>query len=444
MSERIGVGVRGAGTVGGGVIRELLLHGEEWGLELRGVAVDDPNKKGREFEGPLYTDSKGLLSDDRIRIVVEAPGGVTPKDSRDFMLEAINSGRSIVTPAKAPIALFAPQLFDAARSRSVDIQFEGTVAGGVPIVNPMRDRARVDRVEKIMGIVNGTTNHMLSEMEKAVLKKKKRGANYRSVLNQAIAAGYAEADPTSDVEGEDAAYKLAILFMLGFNSWTDPRNIDRRGITDISPVDLDFANDFFQEGFNHTIKLLAIADKIRDDLVELRVTPALVRRDHQLANIGGVFNAVRVGWELAGPQMFTGRGAGRDATTSAVVEDLRTAAENLERGPDNLPALNQSFRIREPQDVVRGGYVRMYLKDVEMSAGIAYTILGQNHLDLQHISQRGEFTKTVKGERYAADIVTFRPTQQENVDAALADLRKSDRVIERPIFIPFEGQLIAA
>ncbi len=442
----VGVGIRGAGTVGGGVIRELQLHGQEWGLELRGVAVEDPGKPDREFKGSHYTTSNDLLADPRTKIIVEAPGGVTPEESRDFMLDAINSGRSVVTPAKAPIALFAPELFDAARSRAVDIQFEGTVGGGISIINPLRERTRVDRVNGISGIVNGTTNYILTEMMKKVKEGKKRGVSFKSVLNEAIKAGYAETNPADDIEGRDVAYKLAILSMLSFKSWVDPKSISTRGITEITPADLEFASKYVtDEAVNgHTIKLLAIAKRSEDDdSVELRVTPAIISNDHRLASVSGVFNAVQLDWELAGPQTYTGRGAGREPTTSAVVDDIRRAADNLEKGPDEIPFLDQAIRRVDPQDVVRAGYVRMYLKHIPGSAGIAYTILGSDvrlddGLNLEDISQRKKFKKIVNGETYKADIVTFEPIKQGKVDRAISALGKSDRVIEHPIFIPFE------
>jgi len=440
--ERIGVGVRGAGTVGGGVIRELQLHGQEWGIELRGVAVENPSKPDREFKGPHYTTGKDLLSDDLIRIIVEAPGGVTPEDSRDFMLDAMDSGRSVVTPAKAPIALFAPGLFEAARSRSVDLKFEGTVGGGIPVINPMLERVKVDRIQEIKGIVNGTTNYMLTEMARKVKEGKKRGISFKSVLNEAIKVGYAETNPADDIEGRDVAYKLAIMSMLGFRSWVDPKSISTRGITDITPADLEFASEYItDEAINgHTIKLLAIAKRSKDDdSIELRATPALISNDHQLARISGVFNAVYLDWELAGPQMITGRGAGREATTSAVLDDLKRAKDNLETGPDEIPSLDQAIQRKNPQDVVIAGYVRMYLKHIPGSAGIAYTILGlDDGLNLKDISQKEKFKKIVNGEVYKTDIVTFEPIEQWKVDRAIIALRKSDRVTEHPVFIPFE------
>lgn len=437
IESRIGVGVRGAGTVGSGVIRELQRYGEEYGVELRKVAAKDPNKPERDY--PAVFDENRLLTDPEIKIIIETPGGVKPEDQKEFILRAFEKGKSVVTPSKAVIALYAPELFQAAREFRVGLLYEATVAAGIPLLGPIFDREKADRLKEIKGIVNGTTNYMLSEMDEAVAKGRKRGSSSNAVKNQAIARGYAETNPESDLSGEDAAYKLAILFMQGFNSWVDPRTISTRGITEITPIDLDFVREYGtdEEGNSFAIKLLAIAKRVEDDSAELRVTPAMIS-DPQLASVNGAFNAVRIVWELAGSQMFTGLGAGTNPTTSAVMDDLRMAVGNLERGPNDLPTLNQKFRIKDPQEIVRAGYLRFDLRHIPGSAGIAYTICGENGLNLEDISQRKKFRRTVRGEVYKPDIVTFEPTTQRNVDATIKALKKSDRVVGTPVFIPFE------
>ncbi len=432
--QRIGVGVRGAGIVGGGVIRELMNHGPEWGLELRGVAVQNPANPNREFSGPHYTTSNQLLEDPSIKIIVEAPGGVHPASSAAFMEDAMSRGKNIVTPAKAPVALYPQDLFDAARENGVDFQFEGTVGGGIPVVNTLRRRTKVDQVMGITGIVNGTTNHILTQM-------RDRGMSFEEALSEAQTAGYAEADPSSDVEGKDAAYKLAILFMLGFNSAINPETIGRRGITDVTAADLDFANNYIRERGEpaHDIKLLAIAKRRNDGLFEARVTPAIIRQDNPLASVNGVFNGVKVDWELAGTHMYTGRGAGRDATTSAVLEDIRRAADNLKKGPDELPTLDGNVLLEEPQNITRAGYIRMLLAHKPMSAGEAYMIMGESGLNITQIKQEEEFATVIEGDKYIPDIVVFEPADQDIVFSALEDLALSDRVEGDPVFIPFEG-----
>ncbi|MBP9716518.1 MAG: homoserine dehydrogenase [Candidatus Levybacteria bacterium] len=433
MAERIGVGVRGAGTVGGGVIRELIKNGPDWGLELRGVAVNNPANPNREFDGPHYTTSSQLLEDPNIKIIVEATGGVIPAISAAFMTDAMGAGKSVVTPAKAPVALYPDQLFEAARQNNVDFQFEGTVGGGIPVVNTLRRRTNVDRVMGITGIVNGTTNHILTQM-------RDRGMSFEDALAEAQAAGYAEADPTSDIEGQDAAFKLAILFMLGFNSIVNPLTIERKGISDVTAADLHFANNYVGDGnTTHDIKLLAIAKRRDDGLFEARVTPAIIRRDNPLASVNGVFNGVKVDWELADSQMYTGRGAGRDATTSAVLEDIRTAAVNLGKGPDDLPTLDGQAELEEPEDIQRAGYIRMLLAHKPMSAGEAYMIMGESGLNITDIQQERQFKTVVNGEPHIPDIVVFEPARQEVIQSALEDLSFSDRVEGTPVFIPFEG-----
>ena len=433
MAEKIGVGVRGAGTVGGGVIRELMARGPEWGLELRGVAVQNPANPNREFGGPHYTTSSQLLEDPNIQIIVEAPGGVLPSVSAGFMIDAMSKGKNVVTPAKAPVALYPDQLFEAARQNVVDFQFEGTVGGGIPVVNTLRRRTGVDRVMGITGIVNGTTNHILTQM-------RDKGMNFKDALTEAQAAGYAEADPTSDIEGQDAAFKLAILFMLGFNSMVNPLTIDRRGISDVTAADLHFANNYVGDGdVAHDIKLLAIAKRRDDGLFEARVTPAIIRQDNPLASVDGVFNGVKVDWELADSQMYTGRGAGRDATTSAVLEDIGRAADNLKRGPDDLPTLDGHAELEEPENVERAGYIRMLLSHKPMSAGEAYMIMGESGLNITDIQQERQFKTLIDGEPHIPDIVVFEQARQEIIQSALEDLSLSDRVEGAPVFIPFEA-----
>lgn len=432
MAEKIGAGIRGVGNVGGGVARELTTHAEEWGIDVLGLAVKDPTKPGREFPGH-YTTSQELLDDPNIQIIVEAPGGVDSKDSAAFMMDAMSRGKSVVTPAKAPVALFARDLFNAARENDVDFQFEGAVGGGIPIINILRSRTTVDKVRSIVGIVNGTTNHILTQM-------RDRGMSFKDALKEAQAAGYAEADPTSDIEGTDAAYKLAILFMLGFNYLINPGDIDTRGITQITPIDLDFANNFARKRGEpaHEIKLLAIAKQRQDGMLEARVTPAIIRKDNPLASIAGALNAVNVDWELAGPQMYTGRGAGRDATASAVLEDVRRAARNLEAGPDPLPTLENEAQLEDPDKVVRPGYIRMLLKHEPLSAVRAYTVLGEAGINLKDTLQREEFAVVKSDGTYIPDIEIVEPIDQGAINRSLSGLENLDNVGEKPVFIPFE------
>ncbi len=444
MTERIesrprpGVVVRGAGNVGKGVIGELRAHGRDYGLDFVGVIIKDPDKA--RAEKPRYTtDRYELLNDPRTKILVETPGGVSPEDSRDFMLEAINRRISVVTPAKAPIALYAPELFEAARSRGVDIQFEGAVGGGISIVNTLRERTKVDRVKRIKGIVNGTTNFILTAMARGVAIGRKSGIDYHSILSRAIRDGYAETDPTDDVEGLDAAYKLTILLALAKGIWIHPNLIPRRGITNVRPADFAFARKYSEEeGRQQDLKLLAIANEPRIGELELSVGPALV--SGELAAVSGVFNAVEVVWRLAGRQMYTGRGAGTNPTTSAVMDDVIRAADNLEKGPDELPLLNKTARVKDPKDVIKGGFVRMYLLDKVGSAGEAYSILGNHNLNLGYIEQGKKFRIEVGGEPYLADSVEFAPVRQENIFNALEELKNSRRVLKNPgpEYVPIE------
>ncbi|MEH3088177.1 MAG: homoserine dehydrogenase [Microbacterium arborescens] len=325
--RRLRVALLGAGAVGSQVAALLLKHGDELAdrsgaaLDLVGISVRDLDAK-RDVELPrelLTTDPESLLvgSD----IVIELMGGIEP--ARTSILQAIGAGADIVTANKALLATHGPELFEAADQVGASIYYEAAAAGAIPIIRPLRDSLAGDRVQRIMGIVNGTTNYILDRMDR-------EGSDFADVLADAQALGYAEADPTADVEGYDAAQKAAILASLAFHTAVPLNAVHREGIT---RIDADMMDAARKAGY--VIKLLAVCERLTDttdtaepvgESISVRVYPALVPREHPLASVHGANNAVFVQAEAAGDLMFYGAGAGGVQTASAVLGDVVSAA----------------------------------------------------------------------------------------------------------------------
>lgn len=317
------VAILGGGTVGAQVAHRLLSSAEELGrrsgagLELIGVAVRDVKAK-RSAPIPqklLTTDAHSLIVG--ADIVVELMGGIEP--ARTLILEALRSGADVITANKALLAHHGPELFDAAAAVGAQLYYEAAVAAAIPIIRPLRDSLAGDNVKKIMGIVNGTTNYILDEMDS-------KGMSFEAALADATAMGYAEADPTADIEGFDAAQKACILSSLAFHTAVPLENVYREGITSVGVAEIEAA-----KRSGHVIKLLAICERLIDPVtgeegVSTRVHPTLIPRSHPLAATHGARNAVYVEAEAAGPLMFYGAGAGGMETASAVLGDIVSAA----------------------------------------------------------------------------------------------------------------------
>ncbi|MBD9698459.1 homoserine dehydrogenase [Flavimobilis sp. GY10621] len=327
-SSALRIALLGCGVVGTQVVRLLTEQAEDLAarvgapLELVGVAVRDVDAPRDEVvpRALLTTDAADLVT--RADIVVELMGGIEP--ARGLLLRAIEHGASVVTANKALLAQHGPELYQAADAAGVDVYFEAAVAGAIPLVRPLRESLAGDRVRRVLGIVNGTTNYILDEMTT-------KGLAFDDVLRTAQELGYAEADPTADVEGHDAAAKAAIIASLAFHTRVTLDDVACEGITKVSADDVAWAT-----ATGHVIKLLAIAE-LTDDGVAVRVHPSLVPATHPLATVGGAFNAVFVEAEAAGELMFYGRGAGGAPTASAVVGDVVSVARHRVlggKGPD--------------------------------------------------------------------------------------------------------------
>jgi len=320
-AQPLRIALLGCGVVGSQVARLLVEHSSDLAqrvgapLELVGALVRDASTPRIGIDAALLTtDAHELLVERRPDIVIELIGGIEP--ARELILTAMRAGASVVTANKALLALDGASLHDEAASNKVDLAFEASVAGAIPLLRPLKESLAGDSVRRVLGIVNGTTNYILTRMDES-------GAAYADALAEAQALGYAEADPTADVEGLDAAAKAAILAGLAFHTRVTSDDVIAQGISGITAADVDAARDM-----GHVIKLLAVAELADDGGIGVRVNPAMVPRTHPLAGVREAFNAVFVEAEAAGELMFYGRGAGGAPTASAVLGDVVALARN--------------------------------------------------------------------------------------------------------------------
>jgi len=320
--KEINVGLIGFGTVGAGVAKILLnnagLIEKRMGakLTLKRVAdLDLTSDRGVKLKkGILTRSAEEVINDPEIRIVMELIGGFEP--AKTFILKAIRNGKHIVTANKALLGLHGDEIFREADRFGVDVNFEASVGGGIPLIRSIKEGLVANRIQSIFGILNGTSNYILSKMTD-------EGGNFKHVLKEAQAKGYAEADPTYDVEGIDAAHKLSILIRLAFGTSLRFNDIFIGGISEITPLDIEFSGEF-----GYRIKLLGIS-KIDGGKIEARVHPTMIPERHLLSTVNGVFNAIYIQGDAVGPTLFYGQGAGQMATGSAVVSDLVELGRNI-------------------------------------------------------------------------------------------------------------------
>ena len=359
MSEpSIGIGLLGGGVVGIGVARVLIDKGETLGelvgrpLSLEGVLVRDAAK--RRPNGPpaglLTTEAGDILDNPRVDVVVEVMGGQQP--ALDYLLRSISAGKHVVTANKEVMARHGPDLLARALDRGVRVLFEASVAGGTPIIAPLTRDLAANEVAAIRAIINGTTNYILTRMAQ-------QGVDFDAALAEAQELGYAEADPTSDIEGRDAAYKLAVLSTLSFRARVRDTDVHQEGISRLTARDFLYAGEL-----GYAIKLLAIAGK-EGGAVQARVHPAFVPQNVMIAKVDGVLNAVEIETDLAGRVLFHGRGAGSMPTASAVVADIIDAARSLagETAPPLALNLSEDVRIRPMSELETKYYLRLSVAD---------------------------------------------------------------------------------
>lgn len=383
MSAVLRVALLGGGTVGAEVARLITEQSDDLAarigarLELVGVAVRDAKKARPGIPANLVTTDASALLVNNVDIVVEVMGGIEP--ARTLMLEAMSKGASVVTANKALLAFDGATLHDAAGQHGVDLYFEAAVAGAIPLLRPLSESLAGDRVRRVLGIVNGTTNFILTKMDE-------EGADYEVVLKEAQALGYAEADPTADVGGHDAAAKAAILASLAFHTRVTIDDVHVEGITAVTSADVRAARDM---GF--VIKLLAVAEQLQDDHgVVVRVHPAMVPRTHPLASVREAFNAVFIEAEAAGQIMFYGRGAGGAPTASAVVGDIVAAARNKVAGATRpAESTYADLAVRDIGEARTRYYINIQVADQPGVLAQIAQAFADNNVSIQVVRQDG-------------------------------------------------------
>jgi homoserine dehydrogenase len=385
MSERImKVGMLGCGNVGAAVIRLLDEHREDIArragcrLEVAKVAVRDPTKTRDVPLDPsqLVADPLEVIEDPDVDIVCELLGGKEPAGT--LILDAFDRDKPVVTANKELLATRGRELFDASDAKGLDLYFEAAVGGGIPLIRPLKESLAGERLRRMMGIVNGTTNFILTKMSEEA-----RG--FEDVLLEAQALGYAEADPSADVDGHDAAAKCAILASIVFNARVVADDVYREGISGVSSEDIEYARRL-----GYVVKLLAIAEMDQDERIAVRVHPAMIPAAHPLASVRDAFNAVFVEGPRVGELMFYGRGAGGDATATAVVGDLIAVARNLIAGARGVGCTCFYERTIRPMAEMTGQYY--ILLRVEDRPGVLAEIagaLGRNEVSIKSVWQEG-------------------------------------------------------
>lgn len=409
----IGVGILGGGTVGGELARRLLedrqaiLAKSGIDLRLRGVAVRRLGAP-RPFPSPMAVDRPGrLVSRPEVDLVVELMGGVEP--ARQLVLAALDLGKPVITANKELLSLHGPELFARAADKGVSLLFEAAVGGGIPLIRPLSESLAGEKIERVTGIVNGTTNYILSAMEAD-------GIAYRKALEEAQHLGYAEADPTADVSGGDAAAKAAILAGLAFGQWVDINRVHREGITELSTVDLDFARQL-----GYCVKLLAVADATSHGPA-VRVHPALVPSGHPLALIRGANNGVFLEGPSIGELLFLGPGAGGRPTATAVLGDVILASREFLAGTKVAPRVRfGNGAIRDFSEVRTQWYLRLEVKDAPGVLAQIAAVFGRHRVSIRSVWQEG------RGDDATLLLITHHARERRH-QAAAADLGKLEVV----------------
>jgi homoserine dehydrogenase len=433
--DPVKVGLLGFGTIGAGVVKAFQCNGELLARRL-GRSVELVRIADLDITSPrpvqvdrslLTTDASAVIDDPTIGIVIELIGGYEP--ARSFVLRAIANGKHVVTANKALLALHGEEIFRAAEQAGVDVMFEAAVGGGIPIISAIKENLCVNRFESVFGILNGTCNYILTRMTD-------EGADFGKVLADAQAKGYAEADPTFDVEGIDTAHKLALLCSLCFGTRVDFKSIYTEGITRITALDIEYAREF-----GYKFKLLAIGKRVNGQ-IEARVHPTMLPLDHPLAKVDGVFNGVRLVGDCVGPVMLYGYGAGMDATASAVMGDVMAIVRNLGVGKGiRTPAMGcpqaavEQLPVKSMEELVSSYYLRVFVKDQPGVLAQIAGALGRYRISIESM---------IQPHRHEADAVPILLMTHEAVErdirAALAEIDQLDAARSQSLFVRIEEQ----
>jgi len=424
MKETVNIGLIGFGTIGSGVVATLnqnlpLLENKvNKKVNLKRIVdLDITTDRGVEVQpGVLSTSVDDILEDEEIDIVIELVGGYQPALS--FILKAMENGKHVVTANKALLAKHWDDIITSAQENNVRISFEASVGGGIPLLAPVNDGLAANNIETIYGIINGTANYILTKMAA-------EGLDFDTVLKEAQEMGYAETDPTFDIEGHDTAQKLIILSILGFGVYVEQEKFHVEGITRITPDDIQFAHD----ELGSVVKLLAIA-KIEDGELEIRVHPTLVPETHLLASVNDVFNAVYLEGDVVGPVLMYGAGAGMMPTASAVVADCLDIIQDMEKPVAYGPRETRVEQVKDISDVQSKYYLRITALD---QPGVLHSISGvlsDLDISIESVSQK----KAAEGEAVPIFMVTHQALEK-NVQEAI-------KLIDQMEFVKADTNLI--
>ena len=429
----IRVGILGLGTVGTAVAEALLAKADSIAhrvgrpLVLHKALVRDPHRP-RPIDPALVTgDPAAILEDPGVDIVVEVLGGERP--AHQYILAAIERGKHVVTANKEVMAKHGPELLAEATRRGVDLAFEASVGGGIPVIGPFRHDLLANDLREVTAIINGTTNYILTRMAR-------EGLGYAEALREAQTLGYAEPDPRNDVEGIDAAYKLTVLATLAFHAPVRPDDVYVEGITRLAAADFRYAQEL-----GYAIKLLAIGRAAPEGL-ELRVHPTFLPADEMLAKVDGVFNAVRVDGDLVGQVLFYGRGAGPGPTSSAIIADLIEIGQRHGRGgePPPLPALDPARRALPIAEVQARYYLRLIAVDQPGVIAQITRVLGDHAISLASVIQKEDVVLDEAGALRHAEIVLMTHRAREAaMQDAVAEIGRLSVVAEIGSLIRVEG-----
>ncbi|MCS6318525.1 MAG: homoserine dehydrogenase [Nitrospira sp.] len=435
MKREIGVGLIGFGTVGTGVARVLIENAElirrRVGVPVNLVRIADldiTRDRGIAIPaGVLTTDIQQVLTDSRVDIVIELMGGYDL--AKRVILDAVQRGKHVVSANKALLAVHGEEIFAAASRQGVDLGFEASVGGGIPVIRALMEGLAANNIQSIYGIINGTSNYILSRMTS-------EGQRFDEVLEEAKRAGYAEADPTFDVAGIDSAHKLTIMVSLAYGTPVNFKDIYTEGITGLTPLDIAYAKEF---GF--TIKLLAIA-KFSDGEIEARVHPTMVPSASQIAKVDGVYNAIQLVGDAVEDVVLYGRGAGSMPTGSAVVSDVMAIARNLLKDAAGRvppasyqPDQRRPLRMRPMEEIVSLYYIRFMVLDRPGVLSQIAGVLGRHGISISSVLQQGR----KEGQTVPVVIMTHM-AKERDIQSALREINPMPYISEPTVLIRVEGR----
>ncbi|OFI06999.1 homoserine dehydrogenase [Clostridium acetireducens DSM 10703] len=411
--SKVKIALLGMGNVGCGVLKVLSMNKKQitqrsgYEIEVGKVLVKNKDKdRNIEIDKEIITTNfDDILNDEDVKIIVELMGGIDP--AREYIIKSMKKGKHIVTANKMLIATYGEELFEEAKKNKVMFYYEASVSGGIPIIEGLSESLTANKIERIIGIINGTTNYILSKMSTEELE-------YDKVLRESKKMGFTESDPKLDVSGYDAAYKLAILSRLAFETKVDINSIYREGIESIKQIDIDYAKEF-----GYIIKLLAVAKEEVEGVLELRVHPAMIPINHPLANVNGCYNGIFIRGNAVGDLIFYGHATGEMPTSSAVVSDIITILRRKLDFCKQYGIKMDTKKVKPIEDTQCGYYIRITVEDIPGVLARIATVFGKNKVSLLSVIQKPRR----KGERFVSLVFFTHNTLDSSLKQALNKIK---------------------